>query len=449
MPAWSVALATLPAPAPKPARRRGRPPRRAQLREIPRDNVWSMAIGMLPALGDFRDAERAPCSRSSWLLDGQRHHPTASRRPVKRHLERRRRAAIDTPGQPDRGARRASARPSRCCRHRRRQARMLAAATARRRRRARELIQVGSIAPRRHVPRWTSAWRAPRCCFPAQDGARARPAKAATPSRPRGRRGAWTTRPRPARTRRKGMRHLALLLANPGVEFHAVDVASAAEGRPRGRGAREGCRAGAGGRPRAGLPGQGRALLAPGGPAGRDRGGRRLQRPERRAVRERDGESGTSSAAVGSAGATAGGLRVRARPRGHAALRREIRRIADEDASLGRGEPPSHRHLLRLRAGSLAAGGRTWMRLSVTTSPSSDRASAAGGALPARAAQRPVLVLSAASHGCWRLPRTPRQRRCALWAPSGRHGLFEYHHFKGLDALTASGLGGARSSTRT
>jgi len=40
-------------------------------------------------------------------------------------------------------------------------------------------------------------------------------------------------------------------------------------------------------------------------------------------------------------------------------------------------------------------------------------------------------------------PRTPRQWRAALWAPRrGVHGLFEYHHFKGLDALTASGLGG-------
>src|SRR6266536_2437689 len=40
-------------------------------------------------------------------------------------------------------------------------------------------------------------------------------------------------------------------------------------------------------------------------------------------------------------------------------------------------------------------------------------------------------------------PRTPRQWRGALWAPKqGRHGLYEYHHFKGLDALTASGLGG-------
>jgi cholesterol oxidase len=40
-------------------------------------------------------------------------------------------------------------------------------------------------------------------------------------------------------------------------------------------------------------------------------------------------------------------------------------------------------------------------------------------------------------------PRTPRQWRGALWEPRrGRHGLFEYQHFAGIDALTASGLGG-------
>jgi cholesterol oxidase len=40
-------------------------------------------------------------------------------------------------------------------------------------------------------------------------------------------------------------------------------------------------------------------------------------------------------------------------------------------------------------------------------------------------------------------PRTPRQWRGALWAPRrGSHGLYEYHHFKGLDSVTASGLGG-------
>jgi cholesterol oxidase len=40
-------------------------------------------------------------------------------------------------------------------------------------------------------------------------------------------------------------------------------------------------------------------------------------------------------------------------------------------------------------------------------------------------------------------PRTPRQWRDALWDPrAGRHGLFEWHHFRSLDALTASGLGG-------
>ncbi|MGZ6694740.1 MAG: GMC oxidoreductase [Solirubrobacteraceae bacterium] len=40
-------------------------------------------------------------------------------------------------------------------------------------------------------------------------------------------------------------------------------------------------------------------------------------------------------------------------------------------------------------------------------------------------------------------PRTPRQWRQGLWAPGdGRYGLFDLHHFRGLDALTSSGLGG-------
>jgi cholesterol oxidase len=40
-------------------------------------------------------------------------------------------------------------------------------------------------------------------------------------------------------------------------------------------------------------------------------------------------------------------------------------------------------------------------------------------------------------------PRTPREWRGALWDPwHGRHGLFEYHRFDGIDALTASGVGG-------
>ena len=38
----------------------------------------------------------------------------------------------------------------------------------------------------------------------------------------------------------KGMRHLALLLANPGIEFHAVEVAGAAEGAVATAGAEAG-----------------------------------------------------------------------------------------------------------------------------------------------------------------------------------------------------------------
>jgi cholesterol oxidase len=69
-----------------------------------------------------------------------------------------------------------------------------------------------------------------------------------------------------------------------------------------------------------------------------------------------------------------------------------------------------------------------------------------GSAVACRLAQAGASVLVLERGQPWpphAFPRTPRQWRGALWAPSrGRHGLYEYHHFKGLDALTASGLGG-------
>jgi len=70
-----------------------------------------------------------------------------------------------------------------------------------------------------------------------------------------------------------------------------------------------------------------------------------------------------------------------------------------------------------------------------------------GGAVVAcRLAQAGASVLVLERGQPWppgSFPRTPRQWRGALWAPEhGRHGLYEYHHFNGLDALTASGLGG-------
>lgn len=69
-----------------------------------------------------------------------------------------------------------------------------------------------------------------------------------------------------------------------------------------------------------------------------------------------------------------------------------------------------------------------------------------GSVVACRMAQAGASVLVVERGQPWppgAFPRTPRQWRGALWAPrNGRHGLYEYHHFKGLDAITASGLGG-------
>ncbi len=69
-----------------------------------------------------------------------------------------------------------------------------------------------------------------------------------------------------------------------------------------------------------------------------------------------------------------------------------------------------------------------------------------GSVVACRLAQKGASVLVLERGQPWppgSFPRTPRQWRGALWAPrKGSHGLFEYHHFKGLDSLTASGVGG-------
>jgi cholesterol oxidase len=69
-----------------------------------------------------------------------------------------------------------------------------------------------------------------------------------------------------------------------------------------------------------------------------------------------------------------------------------------------------------------------------------------GSVVACRLAQADAKVLVLERGRPWppgSFPRTPRQWRDALWAPrAGRHGLFEWHHFRSLDSLTASGLGG-------
>ena len=142
----------------------------------------------------------------------------------------------------------------------------------------------------------------------------------------------------------KGMRHLALLLANPGVEFHAVDVATAAEG-----GAAPPSESAEGLAVRAGTGDAGPALDSQAKAEYRSRledlraeieEAESFNDPERaaRAREEMDFIAHELSAAVGLGGRDrkVASAAERARVNVTRALRREIRRIADEDAGLGR-----------------------------------------------------------------------------------------------------------------
>jgi hypothetical protein len=142
----------------------------------------------------------------------------------------------------------------------------------------------------------------------------------------------------------KGMRHLALLLANPGVEFHAVDVATAAEG-----GAARAAESAEGLGVRAGTGDAGPALDSQAKAEYRSRledlraeieEAESFNDPERaaHAREEMDFIAHELSAAVGLGGRDrrAASAAERARVNVTRALRREIRRIADEDAGLGR-----------------------------------------------------------------------------------------------------------------
>jgi hypothetical protein len=142
----------------------------------------------------------------------------------------------------------------------------------------------------------------------------------------------------------KGMRHLALLLANPGIEFHAVDVATAAEGGAvAGTGDTEGLTV------RAGSGDAGPALDSQAKAEYRLRledlraeieEAEAFNDPERaaRAREEMEFIAQELSAAVGLGGRDRpmSSAAERARVNVTRALRREIRRIAGEDAHLGR-----------------------------------------------------------------------------------------------------------------
>jgi hypothetical protein len=142
----------------------------------------------------------------------------------------------------------------------------------------------------------------------------------------------------------KGMRHLALLLANPGIEFHAVDVAVAAEGGAApGGGSADGLAV------RAGTGDAGPALDSQAKAEYRSRledlraeieEAEAFNDPERaaRAREELEFIAHELSAAVGLGGRDRrlASASERARVNVTRALRREIRRIAEEDARLGR-----------------------------------------------------------------------------------------------------------------
>ena len=148
----------------------------------------------------------------------------------------------------------------------------------------------------------------------------------------------------------KGLHHLALLLANPGVEFHAVDIVTAGEGAPAGRGAAPAVAA-AGELPvrQAGEGDAGGVLDAEAKEAYR----RRLEDlrddieqagefndPERaaRARAEYDFIARELASAVGLGGRDrrAGSDAERARVNATRAIRGTLRRIAEHDAALGR-----------------------------------------------------------------------------------------------------------------
>ena len=357
-----MALATLYMHTGRPAEARREYDRLAErdFATIPRDNVWSISIALLAELSEtFRDAERSILLEELLApLEGRNVvTPTGIfAGPVRRYL------ALTAAARGDQDtalARLAEARVA-CERMGYKpmlavldvdQARML----ARRNQpgdvdQARELLQSGLLrAEEVGVPRLDERLARAAAMLPEPDGA---PPAAAPAQGPAGavlaREGdVWRLdyEGRVLRVRdAKGMRHLALLLANPGIEFHAVDVATAAEG-----GAAPAAESVEGLAVRAGTGDAGPALDSQAKAEYRSRledlraeieEAESFNDPERaaRAREEMDFIAHELSAAVGLGGRDrrAASAAERARVNVTRALRREIRRIADEDAGLGR-----------------------------------------------------------------------------------------------------------------
>jgi tetratricopeptide (TPR) repeat protein len=362
MPAWRVALATLYMHTGRPAEARREYDRLAQsdFATIPRDNVWSISIAMLAELSEtFRDAERSILLEELLApLDGRNVvTPTGIfAGPVRRYL------ALTAAARGDQDAALARLVEARVACERMGYKPMLAVLDvdearmlARRDQpgdvdKARELLQRGLLrAEEVGVPRLDERLARAAAMLPEPDGAPAAVEPAQGPaSAVLAREGdVWRLdyEGRVLRVRdAKGMRHLALLLANPGIEFHAVDVATAAEGGPA-----PGAQAAEGLAVRAGTGDAGPALDSQAKAEYRSRledlraeieEAESFNDPERaaHAREEMDFIAHELSAAVGLGGRDrrAASAAERARVNVTRALRREIRRIADEDAGLGR-----------------------------------------------------------------------------------------------------------------
>jgi tetratricopeptide (TPR) repeat protein len=360
MPAWRVALATLYLHTGRPAEARREYERLAErdFATIPRDNVWSVAIALLTELSEsFRDAERARVLEAMLepLADRNVVTPTGIfAGPVRRYLALAAAArgeydlALERLDEARRACERLGYRP------------MLAVidfdeARIRVRRaqngdveRARELIRSATErAEAVGVPRLGDRLARAEAMLPPEQQAATAPVDGPVDAVLAREGDVWRLdyEGRVLRVRdAKGLRHLALLLANPGVEFHAVEVAGSAEGV-------------------AGAPdveGDGLSVRAGTGDAGvvldaqaKAEYRARLEDlradieeaeafndPERaaRAREEMEFIAQELSAAVGLGGRDrrAASAAERARVNVTRALKREIRRIADEDARLGR-----------------------------------------------------------------------------------------------------------------
>jgi tetratricopeptide (TPR) repeat protein len=363
MPAWRVALATLYMHTGRPAEARREYDRLAErdFATIPRDNVWSIAIALLAELSEtFRDAERSLLLEELLApLDGRNIvTPTGIfAGPVRRYL------ALTAAARGDQDTALARLVQAREACERMGYLPMLAVLDVDEARmlarrsapgdvdRARELLQRGlERAEAVGVPRLDERLARAAALLPAQDSmpAPAEPAAQGPASGVLAREGdVWRLdyEGRVLRVRdAKGMRHLALLLANPGVEFHAVDVATAAEGGPAA-----GAERADGLAVRAGTGDAGPALDSQAKAEYRSRledlraeieEADAFNDPERsaRAREEMDFIAHELSAAVGLGGRDrrVASAAERARVNVTRALRREIRRIADEDAGLGR-----------------------------------------------------------------------------------------------------------------